>query len=537
MISTCVTPDGRFVYGIHKPHYRVKNLREHDYPITLGHFGDGSSHDNRLNFPAGDVEVDKGKWIYEIANPFSFRGTTYIDSDWAEARKKDPASIQLPSPPACSLRALLRDELDDDRAADLIARLPKPLLYAVAAVSTDPRELALLAENCCRLEMNRDGKPVGLRYRKDESDHVRAEIDDFELFETIANNPCLPDEYKEVMVLRPGVQGPSPIVGEFSGRGSHVFEYLRANSYIPHGHYAANMSHDEVRYRTTDLSLGDMTALRHLYYQRIFVTLAEQVGCLPPTGSQNLSSRELEALRLEVMAAMKRRPVRRAATLWGWNFGYDISGSGYRLHGSHQQIHQQFAMVPESVEAYYSPTKRAGTMTPYCGGDPVAAHIVRYNQETGSDFFSDYIAATRNNERMDGDNGPRNLVVFADKQVMLFVPKAQVSQWELQLMVIADTKSGPVGNVVEADSVVRRSLDYGILLAQRIYARLGARMVTSIEYPKRLGERNGQRLLYSFLPKLPWAMGAFSEAQLRFICGHYPEDFAECCRHQMAEDE
>jgi len=62
---------------------------------------------------------------------------------------------------------------------------------------------------------------------------------------------------------------------------------------------------------------------------------------------------------------------------------------------------------------------------------------------------------------------------------------------------------------------------------------LGARMVSTIELPKRFGLQNGQRLIYSFLPKLPWSMGAFSEAQLRFICGHYPEDFAHACRLQI----
>ncbi len=117
--------------------------------------------------------------------------------------------------------------------------------------------------------------------------------------------------------------------------------------------------------------------------------------------------------------------------------------------------------------------------------------------------------------------------------MLLFVPKAQVSQWELQLLVIADTFRGAVGNVVEADSEVRKSIDQGILTARKIFAGLGARMVTSIEFPKRLSIQNGQRLLYSFLPKLPWSMGAFSEAQLRFICGHYPEDFATCCRLQL----
>jgi len=117
--------------------------------------------------------------------------------------------------------------------------------------------------------------------------------------------------------------------------------------------------------------------------------------------------------------------------------------------------------------------------------------------------------------------------------VLLFVPKAQVSQWEIQLMVTADSDTGPVGNVLEADTAVRQSLDTGILKAQQVLAGLGATMVTSIEYSKRIGVANGQRLLYAFLPKLPWSMGAFSEAQGRFILGHYPEDFAEACRRQL----
>ena len=117
--------------------------------------------------------------------------------------------------------------------------------------------------------------------------------------------------------------------------------------------------------------------------------------------------------------------------------------------------------------------------------------------------------------------------------MLLYVPKAQVSQWELQLLVTADVGTGPVGNIIEADAEVRRSIDLGILKAQQVLARLGATMVSSIEYSKRLGVDNGQRLLYAFLPKLPWSMGAFSEAQGRFILGHYPEDFAEACRRQV----
>jgi hypothetical protein len=94
---------------------------------------------------------------------------------------------------------------------------------------------------------------------------------------------------------------------------------------------------------------------------------------------------------------------------------------------------------------------------------------------------------------------------------------------------------GTVGNIVEADSCVRDSLDTGILLAQKALAGLGARMVTSIEYPKRLGggEDRNQPLLYAFLPRLPESPGAFSEAQLRFINGHYPEDFAAVCRRRL----
>jgi hypothetical protein len=60
-------------------------------------------------------------------------------------------------------------------------------------------------------------------------------------------------------------------------------------------------------------------------------------------------------------------------------------------------------------------------------------------------------------------------------------------------------------------------------------------MVTSIEYSKRLNEKKALRqpLLYAFLPRLPESPGAFSEAQLRFINGHYPEDFCAVCRRQL----
>ena len=91
----------------------------------------------------------------------------------------------------------------------------------------------------------------------------------------------------------------------------------------------------------------------------------------------------------------------------------------------------------------------------------------------------------------------------------------------------------PVGNILEADLETRQSLDRGMLIAMQTLTGLGARMITTIEYPKRFGAKTDQRLLYSFLPKLPYAPGAFSEAQLRFVCGHYPEDFARSCRNKL----
>jgi hypothetical protein len=131
---------------------------------------------------------------------------------------------------------------------------------------------------------------------------------------------------------------------------------------------------------------------------------------------------------------------------------------------------------------------------------------------------------------MDGKNKDRSLVIYEDTHVMLFVPKAQTSQWEVQLMTLC-----PVGNILEADLKTRRSLDHGILLAVCVLEKMGAKMITSIEYSKSFnaGNDNDQRLMYSFLPRLPESPGAFSEAQLRWINGHYPEDFAAACRMKI----
>ncbi len=527
MLRTCVQSSGQFKVGVHQPVYQVRNLREQDFCMDLGMLPGGTPHTNAVNFPKSDVQEEGARWIYEIANPLAFRGTTYIDSGWAAARADNPDLIRIDPSPACSLISSLAGIVDSGKMDEVLQRLPKPLQYDLAANSTDPDELVLLAKSCCCFEFAEDGQPTGLQYVQ-KNGHVRADIDDFELFETIANNPFLPDRYKEVMVLRPGVQGGSEIVGDQQGT-THVFEYLRRNSYIPWGHYAANMAHDAVRYRTADLTVEDIRGLRHLYYQRIFVMLADRLKIPMDVQRRSLTELELEQLRKQVLEAVTCSETH-PATLWGWNFGYDFSGSGYRLHASHQMIHQQFAMVPEEVE-----TVDGGSMISYSCGDQVAEVVEQYRQENSKDFFSDYIHCIQQNERPDNGEGEKELIVFADENVMLFVPKAQMSQWELQLMVIADSGDQPVGNVLEADSRVRSSIDRGILTAQHVFARLGAKMITSLEYSKRLGITNGQRLLYSFLPKLPWSMGAFSEAQQRYICGHFPEDFAAACRAKLPD--
>jgi hypothetical protein len=153
-----------------------------------------------------------------------------------------------------------------------------------------------------------------------------------------------------------------------------------------------------------------------------------------------------------------------------------------------------------------------------------------YQEEYGSSFFNDYVRCIRNNSRTDGRRDlSADLVVFEDERALLFVPKAQTSQWELQLLA-----KDASGNILEADATVRRSLDRAILAAMRVLTGMGVRLVTVVEFSKRIGISDiDQRLLYSFLPKLPYSMGAFSEAGSRYINGHYPEDFAVACRLQL----
>lgn len=536
-LRTCITPDQRFLYGIHKPSYTVCNLRGGKKIERLGLIDGESVQDNRDNFPDGTLSIPKADWIFEIPNPFPFRGTTFIDQEWADASAVDYRRISLPPKEQISLTKTLKE---GDGQATLFSQLPSALLLALATCSTDAQDLIRLADLCCHLEKDSTGAPLGLNYRRTKHGRIRPIIHNHALFEAVANNPCLPDNYKLVMVVRPGAQGGSEIVGEWPGNGdTHVFEYLRRNSYIAGGHYAANMADDAIRYAIKELSMADMQGLRHLYYQRTYIRLAELLGLELPPEQQGLTPDQLERLRQKIQQAMNEQDISSIATLWGWNFGFDFAASGYRLHASHQQIHQQYAMIPETVAAYSGDDleNSCGELPAFGCGDMVAEVMQYYQEQYDADFFDDYIGCIKNNRRMDGrkDRGS-SLVVWQDKYAMLFVPKAQTSQWELQLMALNDEDGKAVGNILEAGPIMRASLDKGILLAQKALAALGARMVTSIEYPKRIGRKGeaGQHLLYAFLPRLPKSPGAFSEAQLRFINRHYPEDFAAVCRQQLA---
>lgn len=535
---SCVSPGGKFTYGIHKPSFKVRNLRENDLIQVLGMDDAENPVDNRINFPVGDVEELQGEWIYEIPNPFSFRGATFIDKSWADAKAADPMSIQLPAPHPTSMTDFLRNNLGDktvsrDDLEEAFADLPETVKLSLAATSTDPEDLILLAESACGFVYDQDGKlPVGLRFEDDARGRLKPKINNHDLFEVLVNNSYLPDIYKEVMVLRPGTQGGSEIIGEWPPeRDSHVFEYLRRNSYIPWGHFASNISHDLVRYSIKDLSDYDFKGLRHLYYQRTYTRLAQQLGIPVDFTGKTLETSDLEKIRQMIVGELDIQgtsSLQFDSTLWGWNYGFDFAASGYRLHASHQQIHQQFALLPREVQTAGANNEHIPS---YNCGDLVADFVRNYQEEYASSFFEDYIAAIRNNTRIDGQEDlSADLIVYEDRHVVLFVPKAQTSQWELQLITLE-----PVGNILEADTGVRRSLNAALLTAMRVLTGLQAKMITVIEYPKRIGVKDiDQRLLYSFLPKLPYSMGAFSEAELRFVNGHYPEDFALACRLQLA---
>lgn len=542
-LRTCVAPSGQFVYGIHKPQFRVANLRETDRIAPIGSFRKGDDVENCANFPAADVDEPGSEWIYEIPNAFPFRGTTYILKSWAEENGHQPSEIKLPQPQPLSFSALIKQWFkggspSKDKIEKMYETLPEPLQLAIAANSTDPDDLRHLAQISCDFVYSPDGRrPVGLVYDPNDRQGAKPSIKNRTLFDVLANNFHLPDDFKEVMVLRPGAQGHSEIVGEWlSDDGdSHVYEYLRRNSYIPWGHYAANMADDTIRYRISDLTDADMTGMRHLYYQRTYIRLAQELELELPAQKKMLSPADMESLRCKINEALntvKKSPLQFNATFWGWNFGFDFSPSRYRLHASHQQIHQQYALIPRSVTAGNDNDIPDEKLPAYGFGDLIGTFGKRYRKHTGKDFFKTYIKAIRTNCRMDGrQNREKSLVVYEDNRVILFVPKAQTSQWEIQLMTIK-----PVGNILEANSDTRRALDRALLIAMKILSAMGAKMITAVECSKRFDHSdNDQRLLYWFLPRMPNSPGAFSEQQLRWINGHYPEDFAAACRTHLPE--
>jgi hypothetical protein len=540
-LRTSISSDGYFLYGIHEPRFDVKNLRENDYISTLGEFSDKKPWKNKRNFPESNVIEDSADPIFEIPNPFPFRGTTYIAKPWAESNAQNPASsINLPAQKPVSFCSVIKKIINEknvssEKLARIFNDLPDPVLLSLALTSTDPEDLVGLAHISCDFFHHSDDKsPKGLMYKKDDRNRIRAIIKNHPLFEAVANNPMLPDNYKEVMVLRPGVQGDSEIVGECKNipENSHIFEYLRRNSYIPWGHYAANMANDSIRYSINNLSLTDMKGLRHLYYQRTYTRMAAELNLRLPPDRKMLSEEEIENLRKEIHRVISKNPYHIPgnfnSTLWGWNYGFDYAPTHYRLHASHQQVHQQFALLPKTVE---SPVQNDQNKLQSFGcGDLVAEFIEQYKKETGKNFFDNYIKAIRSNTRMDGNNDrEKSLIIHEDKNVMVFVPKAQTSQWEIQIMTL-----DRIGNILEADSKVRESLDQAMYITMKILSSMGAKMVTTIEYPKRFDSGdNGQHLMYAFLPRLPESPGAFSEAQLRWINGHYPEDFAIAARAKL----
>ena len=531
-LRTCVSPTGRFRVGCHQPAFEVDNLRKNDFICRLGDLADGTPVWNHANFPKGNVREPAADTIYEIANPLPFRGTTFINSAWADPKTGDPEKLRIPRPDACSFFASLENQsrvLSDEEKIQLLEALPHPLKIALAQASTDPEELCALARHACILLSDPGTRfPSGMGFRQGNQGTPAPDVRVPDLFEVLVNNPHLPDPYKEAMVLRPGIQGNSEIIGEYTGRSTHVFEYLRRNSYIPWGHFASNMAHDRIRYRVRDLTVDDIQGLRHLYYQRVFIRVARQLKLPVPAYDGGLSESELETLRQRITQALdsgRGQELDFNGALWGWNFGFGFAQSGHRLHASHQMIHQQNALIPRQV---YDSNRHP--MPAFACGDLVADFIRAYAAAHDKPFFDAYIQAIRCNRRMDGSSrGEDSLIIHEDDHVMLFVPKAQVSEWELQVM----TRK-PVPHVLSADTAVRNSLDCGILRAMKVLEKLGADMITSIELSGRFDDTySGQHLIYSFIPRLPYAPQTFSEAQLRWISGAYPEDVAQACRQAL----
>jgi hypothetical protein len=527
--GTCVAPSGEFVYGIHKPGFKVTNLRENDDIVDLGRTSNQETVNNVENFPEKDVQVSSGPWVFEIPNAFPFMGATFILKSKADQTIDD-----------CNPFSELSERSDEGRTEAEIKTKSRASLLSLASSSTDPQLLTSLAERSCKFVYDKNTQFVSGRiYREDDRGHLSPAILDRHLFQLVSNNPSLPDAYKRQMALIPGVQGKSPIVGEYTDSDTHVWEYLRENSYIPWGHYAANMAHDAVRYRISSLTPNDLYGLRHLYYQRIYVQLAAELELPVPNRGLRLGKNDLEHLRRLIFSKLQERSESGLnlpfnAVIWGQNYGFDLSLSGYRLGGSHQQIHQQFALVRTDVPVYVGgETERSFCVMPtYAQGDRIAQFTKAYQDKTGKRFFESYLRAIQNNKRLDGRiDKASDLTIYRDEKVVVFVPKAQRSQGEIQIMSIEQC-----GHIVEADTEVRDSLDRAILLTMRILENLGVEIFNTFEISKRLDNSDqDQRLLYCFFPRHPQSPGGFSEFQQRWISNHYPEDFAKSCRDELGK--
>ena len=534
---TCVASSGEFIYGIHKPRFTAFNLRENDYIVTLGHSSDQATISNTDNFPANSVHVTAAPWVFEIPNAFPFMGTTFIVKSHADRMVQNGNPFKREKEYASGPVLTKNFDYVDNLAVE---RLPHASLLTLAKTSTDPQLLAKLAKLSCRFEYDPKTEiPSGIRYENTEKGELRPAILDRHLFEVVSNNVFLPDSYKEQMVLVPGVQGKSPIVGEYREGGAHIWEYLRENSYIPWGHYAANMAHDAIRYEIASLTEQDMIGLRHLYYQRIYVQLATEVGIVAPAKRRCLTGNELEDIRLSLIDKIEQlnKPggdLPFNATIWGQNYGFDLSPSGYRLNASHQQIHQQFALVPSCVSGFKGGENDVSqsTISTYTQEDLVAQFTKQYKEKTNQDFFETYLKAIRNNRRLDGRvNKESDLIFYQDENVMAFVPKAQRTQGEVQLMI-----KERCGNIIETDTKARYSLDRAILIAMKVLENLGAEMISAYEISKSFDNPDrDQRILYCFLPKHPRSPGGFSESQQRWLISDYPEDFAQACRDEVQE--
>jgi len=282
-----------------------------------------------------------------------------------------------------------------------------------------------------------------------------------------------------------------------------------------------------------------MIGLRHLYYQRIYIQLATELRIITPAKRRSLTRNELEELRLCLIDKIEELKKHGGdlpfnATVWGHNFGFDLSPSGYRLNASHQQIHQQFALVPSCVSGFKGGKNHSSqfAISTYTQGDLVAQFAEEYKEKTNQHFFETYLKAIRNNRRLDGRaNKESALIFYQDENIMAFVPKAQRSQGEVQIM----TKKR-CGNIIETDTKIRYSLDRAILIAMKVLENLGAEMISVSEISKRFDSPDhDQRLLYCFLPKHHRSPGGFSEYQQRWIVSHYPEDFARACRDEVQD--